>query len=964
MNQGQLFYSISLPATLRSRAWLLILSTAFVASVACRSSSPEDLQPKSLETLNRSGQVPLASLQFIAALDPSSELQDVEIGGLSGLVWDSQRQLLLAVSDDKGSHGGPAFFEFKLQLPSSDEQGTWAAIRRVPLSAAADEIQPNEVLDAESIDVMGEHLVISSESSKHGPPMVATFNRKGQQIRTISLPTYSLYGDGQGARDNMAVESVSVLPDGTLFVGFENALVQDGPAASVDQGSPVRIMRWRDDQRQEFVYLTDPVSDAPVEENGFNTNGLVELLALDSDRLLAMERSYTVGFLSHVKLFEVDLSQATDVANKSSIGAHYQAADKTLIANLDDLGINLDNLEGLAWGPELEDGRRTLLMVSDDNFSSLQNTHLLVFAVGDRTPNVSQIQGAGHSSPYANQWVFGVGGVITRVVETEGRPALAWLQGGDDGDLRTSDGVRIRYDANQFSIHTGHTVQVSGRITEEARQGQLGVTTLSVSDVAVTGDGELPAPIVLDPLAPETGAQVRVFSYLPLDDDAMETFDPERSTIDLLESLEGMRVTLPATTAVSATTSFGEIALFPTGAQGVRSAAGGVVLTESSFNPQRLIAVGSQDAPTPLLKVGDQFQQALTGVLDYGFANFKLQVDAWPGVTSRADVAHGPAWDSHDHSFSFASYNVLNLDPSDGDQFARIADSIVGVLGSPDILALQEIQDNNGPDDEGITSADLTLKMLVEALQAAGGPEYAYSQIDPRHNSESGQPFANIRVVYLFRRDRVELRSQGQGDTTTSVLVSSGGLFEPSPGRVAVDDPSFAGDDDRGWGGNRPCLAAEFLVADDLWQFVNCHLKSKRGDDRLFGPTQPPVFHTERQRDAQAQALATFSQEVLAANPSAKLIILGDTNEHDFRAPLTTLAAAGLENLTQRVLLAERYSFNFNGNSQLLDNVLISPAVATCSPQVAIAHINVDYPSTTQASDHDPVVVRIGPCSD
>ena len=94
---------------------------------------------------------------------------------------------------------------------------------------------------------------------------------------------------------------------------------------------------------------------------------------------------------------------------------------------------------------------------------------------------------------------------------------------------------------------------------------------------------------------------------------------------------------------------------------------------------------------------------------------------------------------------------MLNLDPNDFDgdediadgRFDAIAAQIVDNLATPDVVALQEVQDNNGSDGGGIIAADLTLQTLVDAIVAAGGPWYEF--IDNTfigNNTSGGQPRA------------------------------------------------------------------------------------------------------------------------------------------------------------------------------------------------------------------------------
>ncbi len=960
------------------------LGVCLAAVLAASCATQNDSQPAPTHSASVAHwQAPFAQLELVADLQlATASFSGVPVGGLSGLVWDDATDSLIAVSDDGAERGPARAYRFTFTPSTEEGEATWDIVEQIELKRTDGTPFPSGYIDAESIDLVADRWLISSEGGNSGQPFVAWFSNEGEQVETLSLPDYFLPGPGQGTRPNLALEGVSALPDGTLFAAIENALVQDGPEAGWNTPSRVRILRWQGQgPPSEFAYWTDPVVDEPPTADTFHTNGLVEILALDSNRLLTLERSYTAGNAPKVRLYWVDLADATDIAGVVALDDTAVPARKVLLADLADLGIFIDNLEGLTWGPRLADGRRTLLMVSDNNFSPLQKNQLLVFAVSDRVPTVSEIQGAVHRSPHERDWLFGVEGVVTGVVATPGRSTVAWIQTDGDGDLNTSDGLHLRWNPDQttgrpgdWNPSVGDRVQASGFVRELGGNSTLPVTALEAFHLQVIGKSDLPAAVLLDPSGGSRNANRMPFTPLPLDDG--NAFSPGASAIDRLEVLEGMRVTLPPSTAVSGTSRFGDIALLPDGAQGVRSPAGGVLLTAEDFNTQRLIAAAMHEAPT--VRVGDRFDEPISGVLDYSFGNYKLHVEEWPPVTAAESGGTGLQWSGlqqaglqrsgfqqsgFEANLTFATYNVLNLDPGDGPQFDRVAKSIAEVLESPHILALQEIQDDNGPDDEGVTSADLTLNLLIDAIRDQGGAEYEYAQIDPVHNEEGGQPVGNIRVAYLYRPDRVQLRQGMPGDSYTSVMVTGAAQFEPSPGRVAVDDPSFAGSEARNWERNRPCLAAEFWVDEKLWQFVNCHLKSKRGDERLFGPNQPPVFHTEKQRAGQTQAVADLVGDLFEINPEARLVVLGDTNEHEFRSPVQILKDAGLTNLVDQVPLGQRYSFNFNGNSQILDNVLVSPAIVQCEPEVSIAHINADLPDTDRASDHDPIVVRVANCA-
>jgi len=149
------------------------------------------------------------------------------------------------------------------------------------------------------------------------------------------------------------------------------------------------------------------------------------------------------------------------------------------------------------------------------------------------------------------------------------------------------------------------------------------------------------------------------------------------------------------------------------------------------------------------------------------------------------------------------------------------------------------------------------------------------------------------------------------------------------------------------------------LVAGEPWVLINCHFKSKREDDLWFGTRQPPVFTSEEQRSAQIRAVLAVVDEILAVDPMARILVLGDMNESGFRPPMWIFSGGQLLNMTERVPAAERYTFNFNGNSQLLDHVLASPALAELITEVTIVHVSSDRPDSQRASDRDPVLVRL-----
>jgi hypothetical protein len=158
----------------------------------------------------------------------------------------------------------------------------------------------------------------------------------------------------------------------------------------VAAGSPARILRYdlrRGTLERQWVYMTDPIAQAPVPSTAFAVNGLDELLPLNDQFLLAMERSFSVGVPgtgNSIKLYFAALPGATDVNGVESLAGRLDGirpVRKTLLLDFDSLGIPLDNVEGMTLGPRLPDGRRSLVFVSDNNFAASQFTQFLLFAL-------------------------------------------------------------------------------------------------------------------------------------------------------------------------------------------------------------------------------------------------------------------------------------------------------------------------------------------------------------------------------------------------------------------------------------------------------------------------------------------------------------------------------------------------------------------------------------------------------
>ena len=170
-----------------------------------------------------------------------------------------------------------------------------------------------------------------------------------------------------------------------------------------------------------------------------------------------------------------------------------------------------------------------------------------------------------------------------------------------------------------------------------------------------------------------------------------------------------------------------------------------------------------------------------------------------------------------------------------------------------------------------------------------------------------------------------------------------------NPGRVDPNNTAFEN--------SRKPLAAEFKFhGERLFLIVN-HFNSKGGDDPLFGRHQPPVRVTETQRHAQAAVVNDFVEQILAVNRRAFVVVFGDLNDFEFSETLGILKDDDLLNLMDTLTKAERYSYVFEGNSQVLDQMLVTPRLLTkARPEYDVVHVNSEF--SDQASDHEPEVAR------
>ena len=354
-------------------------------------------------------------------------------------------------------------------------------------------------------------------------------------------------------------------------------------------------------------------------------------------------------------------------------------------------------------------------MAADYNFS---------FSTVTPPPLIGEIQGMAHISPKSGQTVAGVQGIVT-AKRTLNNSAGFWMQDGGDGNNATSDGIFV-FTRTAPAVTVGDLVSVNGTVSE-FRPGGANVPGLTITQLnppnaaavtVLTSGNPVPAAKVIGPGGINPPTEIIDNDSAGNVETGPTTYDPAQDGIDFWESHEGELLQASNGVVVNETESFGEITVLANNggqATGMRTPHGGILARTDygDFNPERFIAddeiLRDQITPRPsrampLMNVGDHVTSMLVGPLDYSFNNYKIQQLATPTFVSGGltpETTQGPV----DQELLVGTFNVENLDPRDGPLFDRLAGQIVNNLRAPDILGIEEVQDNDGTVNSGVVDA-------------------------------------------------------------------------------------------------------------------------------------------------------------------------------------------------------------------------------------------------------------------
>ncbi|KAI0710028.1 DNase I-like protein [Earliella scabrosa] len=591
---------------------------------------------------------------------------------------------------------------------------------------------------------------------------------------------------------------------------------------------------------------------------------------------------------------------------------------------------------------------------------------------------ITDIQGISFQSPLTGQFVHDVTGIVT------GKDRYGiWIQGERSEDPRASSGLRVYGGAATRFTNVGDLISISGRVAEyRGAPNDLLLTEIDyLSAVTTISSGHSVSPLVLgvDRKPPNNQLSsldagrdgwLSIPNNVTLLESVNATLRPDEYGLDFWESLEGQLVTVRSPTAVNFPDRFGSVWVYGAWPTTGKNERGGLTIYSVDddmppAHPEAILIGRPLDGtriPKPVM--GTRLTD-ITGIVTYQYGNYYILPLTAPAILDLPDSKVPPSSLNatfHPCELRIGDYNVENMSPR-SHHIPKIAAHIADYLHTPDILFVQEIQDDSGSRNNGVVSANKTLKALADAIKkASGGVHYNFVNIDPEDNKDGGQPGGNIRVAYLWRPEKVSLLFGTAGNATISTLpfVNQFGDIELShnPGRI---DPMHSA-----WEETRKPLAAAWETASGARFFtVNVHFSSKRDSSSARGDARPPVNGGSERRTSQANVTAHFVDSILSLSPSASIIVAGDMNEYAAtRAVLRPLAAVLHDmNDVGDVPPAERYTYAYDQHAQEIDHMFVSDAVAQRGGEVEHVHVNTWAGSIGErASDHDPTVARLWVC--
>lgn len=319
------------------------------------------------------------------------------VGGISGIDRDPVTGRWYLISDDRGRYGSARFYTARLSFDPRS-----GAFRGVTLTSARTFHRPDGSaypeygrpwsVDPESIrfDPWSRRLLWASEGDRPdkanpgipvSPVALRWADTQGTEVGKIPLPrTLRMTNTESGPRRNFGIEGVTTTKK-HVVAALEGPRYEDGEPPTVEHGAPVRITvfgRRTGRPAAQFVYPLDRLPQAPNPADGLSDTGISELLAVSATRFLALERTWLEGVGYRARIYEFDITRATNVLSRDTLTAPYRPVRKRLVHEFTG---TVENFEALAWGPKLATGECSLVAASDDNFYAPERSVFQALAV-------------------------------------------------------------------------------------------------------------------------------------------------------------------------------------------------------------------------------------------------------------------------------------------------------------------------------------------------------------------------------------------------------------------------------------------------------------------------------------------------------------------------------------------------------------------------------------------------------
>lgn len=596
------------------------------------------------------------------------------------------------------------------------------------------------------------------------------------------------------------------------------------------------------------------------------------------------------------------------------------------------------------------------VFLNDEEVFDSQDNAAISLKLGDiriRIANpIGSLQGAAHRSPFEGKQIAAEG--IVTYVKDNGFIFQSIIP---DNNAATSEALFV-FTASTPVVSLGDHVIVEGRIVEYRQQvagpglSETQITNPELRYFVLQSSQQLPDYIRL-------GATGRVVPSRVIDNDSKGdvelglVFDPAEDGIDFFESLEHMRVEIPSVVVTGGVNSFGEVFCVPLSDE--VNQRGSVVIQADDFNPERL-KLAPPVGQSNLSFGHGSILSSVKGIVGYSFSNFQIQLTETPSSSNSLAKSKEVATSGEeiDH-LRVASLNMHNLNTQKGtEHFLLWAKTIVHSLKLPEILCLQEIQDDNGTaggESNPLVSAQSTLQSLVNAIEFESGREYQFVQIDPQPNTNGGVPGGNIRVAFLFDPAKVDFSKWITPGADSAVVAYNDGevLLKTNPSLINPQSAAFKN--------SRKPLVAQFRFNDNSIFLIGTHLNSRTSDDPLYGRNQPPQLLSEVQRTAQAKAILDFVSGINQLDKDAKIILAGDFNDFQFSPVLQMFVSKGMEIGFNQIPVKDRYSYIYEGNAQALDHIVYSKGLIGAAVEFDVVHCHTEFENSL--SDHDPIVMDL-----